>query len=71
MFFNAVKESEDNLHKTWNDPHEDMYENPNTTSKVTGTSKAGFTCHPATPLLFLSVMCHKETKAEIGTQFWG
>lgn len=51
MFFNAVKESEDNLHKTLNGPHEDMYENPDTTSKVTGTSEAGCTCHPATPLL--------------------
>ena len=74
MFFNAFKESEDNLHETLNDLHEDMYENANTTSKVTRNSKPGFTCHPAThsyfkQLLFLSGKCHKENKAETGTYF--
>lgn len=38
--------------KHFNDPHEDMHQNPNTTSRVTGNLKAGFICHPATPFLF-------------------
>lgn len=40
------------IRKHLNDPHEDMHENPNTTSRATGNLKAGFICHPATPFLF-------------------
>lgn len=61
--------------KHLNDPHEDMYENPNTSSKVTGNLKARLICHPAIPLLFQTIavlisQLPQGTKAEIGTQFW-
>ena len=54
VLFNTFKELEDILHaNTVNNLHEDVYKNPNTTSKVTRNSEAVFTSVTQQPHTYL------------------